>query len=217
MLTSAFLLTLFLLPNQDASAVARQKAVHAVPAGAQANRAKQYGCVIKDLSVPWLEQDVRWIITPEELSAFNRLKNDSERDLFVEQFWLRRDPTPDTTRNEFKEEHYRRIAFSNEHFAAGVMGSLADRGRIYILYGPPDHIDEHNYHNYIDGDVIYPAQRWKYRYIKGVGNEVKLEFVDRCKCNEFKLEHEPIKGTEEPGVESQFFPIRIYLFSASEV
>ena len=67
----------------------------------------------------WLNQDVRWIITPEEQSAFKQLSNDEERDQFIEQFWLRRDPTPDTPENEYKEEHYRRIAYANEHFPAG--------------------------------------------------------------------------------------------------
>jgi GWxTD domain-containing protein len=196
MLVIAFLLTLFLLSNQDASAVAPEKAIHAASARAQANRAKQNGCVLKNPYVPWLEQDVRWIITPEESAAFNQLKTDEERDLFIGQFWLGRDPTPDTIRNEFKEEHYRRIAFANEHFAAGMLGSLADRGHIYIIYGPPDHVDVHNK---IVGDAIYPAQTWKYRYIEGVGNEVELEFVDTCRCGEFKLEHEPTKEPKSNG------------------
>lgn len=91
----------------------------------------------------WLNQDVVYIITPEEKSAFKQLSNDEERDQFIEQFWLRRDPTPDTVENEFKEEHYRRIAYANEHFAAGIPGWRSDRGRIYIIYGPPDQIDSH--------------------------------------------------------------------------
>ena len=80
----------------------------------------------------WLNEDVRWIITPEELAAFKQLSNDEERDAFIEQFWLRRDPTPDTPENEYKEEHYRRIAYANEHFASGIPGWRTDRGRIYI-------------------------------------------------------------------------------------
>ncbi len=91
----------------------------------------------------WLNEDVRYIITPEEMSAFKQLSNDEERDQFIEQFWLRRDPTPDTPENEFKEEHYRRIAYANEHFAAGIPGWRTDRGRIYIMWGPPDEIDAH--------------------------------------------------------------------------
>ena len=91
----------------------------------------------------WLDEDVRWIITDEERAAFKQLSNDEERDNFIEQFWLRRDPTPDTAENEYKEEHYRRIAYANEHFAAGVPGWRTDRGRIYIMYGKADEIDAH--------------------------------------------------------------------------
>ena len=91
----------------------------------------------------WLGEDVRWIISDEERSAFMQLSNDEERDQFIESFWQRRDPTPDTVENEFKEDHYRRIAYANEHFAAGIPGWKSDRGRIYIMYGPPDEIDAH--------------------------------------------------------------------------
>ena len=86
---------------------------------------------------------MKYIITGEEMEAFKRLSNDEERDNFIEQFWLRRDPTPDTVENEYKEEHYRRIAYANEHFAAGVAGWRTDRGRIYIVYGPPDETETH--------------------------------------------------------------------------
>ena len=96
----------------------------------------------------WLNQDVVYIITPEEKAAFKQLSNDEERDQFIEQFWLRRDPTPDTPENEYKEEHYRRIAYANEHFAAGIPGWKTDRGRIYIIWGPagPDRIASHRRH-----------------------------------------------------------------------
>ena len=91
----------------------------------------------------WLNEDVVWIITDEERAAFKQLSNDEERDNFIEAFWQRRDPTPDTEENEYKEEHYRRIAYANEHFAAGIPGWKSDRGRIYIMYGPADEIDSH--------------------------------------------------------------------------
>ena len=92
----------------------------------------------------WLNEDVSYIITDEERAAFKRLQTDEEREQFIENFWLRRDPTPDTVENEFKEEHYRRIAYANEHFASGVPGWKTDRGRIYIVYGPPDEIEDHS-------------------------------------------------------------------------
>ena len=84
-----------------------------------------------------------YIITDEERQAFKRLTTDEEREQFIEQFWLRRDPTPDTAENEFKEEHYRRIAYANEHYASGIPGWKTDRGRIYITFGPPDEIESH--------------------------------------------------------------------------
>lgn len=67
----------------------------------------------------WLDQDVAYIISDEERKAFRNLSNDEEREAFIEQFWLRRNPNPDSPDNEFREEHYRRIAYANEHFAAG--------------------------------------------------------------------------------------------------
>jgi GWxTD domain-containing protein len=90
----------------------------------------------------WLDEDVRWIISPEERAAFHQLASDEARDQFIEAFWQRRDPTPDTLENEFKQEHYRRILYANEHFAAGaVPGWETDRGHIYIVYGPADQIE----------------------------------------------------------------------------
>jgi len=150
----------------------------------------------------WLNQDVRWIITPEELSAFKQLSNDEERDQFIEQFWLRRDPTPDTPENEYKEEHYRRIAYANEHFAAGKPGWMTDRGRIYIVFGPPDEIDSHpsggTYNRPMEeggGETsTYPFETWRYRYIEGLGahsQEVMIEFVDTCMCGDYHMTIDP--------------------------
>jgi len=143
----------------------------------------------------WLDEDVSYIITDEERSAFLKLSNDEERDQFIEQFWLRRDPTPDTEENEFKEEHYRRIAYANEHFAAGIPGWRTDRGRIYIVFGPPDEIDSHPsggaYERPIDeggGETsTFPFEDWRYRYIEGIGQEVIVEFVDTCMCGEYHM------------------------------
>ena len=143
----------------------------------------------------WLDEDVTYIITDEERSAFLKLSNDEERDQFIEQFWLRRDPTPDTEENEFKEEHYRRIAYANEHFAAGIPGWKTDRGRIYIVFGPADEIDAHPsggaYERPIEeggGETsTFPFEDWRYRYIEGIGQEVIIEFVDTCMCGEYHM------------------------------
>jgi GWxTD domain-containing protein len=150
----------------------------------------------------WLNQDVRWIITPEELSAFKQLSNDEERDQFIENFWLRRDPTPDTPENEYKEEHYRRIAYANEHFPAGKPGWMTDRGRIYIVFGAPDEIDSHpsggTYNRPMEeggGETsTYPFETWRYRYIEGLGShsqEVMIEFVDSCMCGDYHMTIDP--------------------------
>ncbi|HEV2113251.1 MAG TPA: GWxTD domain-containing protein, partial [Terriglobales bacterium] len=143
----------------------------------------------------WLDEDVTYIITDEERAAFLKLSNDEERDQFIEQFWLRRDPTPDTEENEFKEEHYRRIAYANEHFAAGIPGWKTDRGRTYIIFGPADEIDAHpsggSYERPIEeggGETsTFPFEDWRYRYIEGIGQEVIIEFVDTCMCGEYHM------------------------------
>src|SRR5438067_2326971 len=111
-------------------------------------RRKREARLKKELETPyrkWLNEDVSYIITDEERAAFKKLQTDEEREQFIEQFWLRRDPTPDSVENEFKEEHYRRIAYANEHYASGIPGWKTDRGRIYITFGPPDEIrsEEH--------------------------------------------------------------------------
>jgi len=143
----------------------------------------------------WLDEDVRWIITDEERSAFKQLSNDEERDQFIEAFWQRRDPTPDTIENEFKEEHYRRIAYANEHFAAGIPGWKSDRGRMYIMYGPADEIESHpsggSYERPMEegggSTSTYPFEDWRYRYIEGIGQEVIIEFVDTCMCGDYHM------------------------------
>ena len=89
----------------------------------------------------WLDHDVAYIITDEERKAFKKLATDDERERFIEEFWRRRDPDPDTDENEFKEEYYERIAYANEHFSSGIPGWKTDRGRIYIIWGPPDEIE----------------------------------------------------------------------------
>ena len=141
----------------------------------------------------WLNQDVIWIITDEETKAFKSLSNDEERDAFIENFWLRRNPNPDSPENEFREEHYRRIAYSNEHFAAGKPGWKTDRGHIYISFGKPDSIDSHPsggaYQRPSEeggGETsTFPFETWHYRYLEGIGENIDLEFVDSCQCGDY--------------------------------
>ena len=141
----------------------------------------------------WLNQDVAWIISDEETKAFKTLSNDEERDAFIEQFWLRRNPNPDSPENEFREEHYRRIAYANDRFAAGKPGWKTDRGHIYISFGPPDSIDSHPSGGVYDRPIeegggttaAYPFEVWHYRYIEGIGENLDLEFVDTCQCGDY--------------------------------
>jgi GWxTD domain-containing protein len=147
----------------------------------------------------WVEQDVAYIISDEERQAFHRLQNDEEREQFIEQFWLRRDPTPDTVENEFKEEQYRRIAYANEHFASGIAGWRTDRGHIYITWGPPDERDEHpsggTYERTPEegGGVTstFPFEIWRYRHLEGIDEDVNLEFVDKTMTGEYRLTTDP--------------------------
>lgn len=156
----------------------------------------------KELEGPfrkWLSEDVTYIITDEERQAFKRLATDEEREQFIEQFWLRRDPTPDSAENEFKEEHYRRIAYANERFASGIPGWKTDRGRIYIAYGPADEVDSHpsggTYQRPIEEGggttSTYPFETWRYRWIEGVGTDVMIEFVDPTMTGEYRMTMDP--------------------------
>lgn len=156
----------------------------------------------KELAGPWkkwMSEDVTYIITDEEKQSFKRLKTDEERQSFVESFWLRRDPTPDTEENEYKEEHYRRIAYANDHYASGIPGWKTDRGMIYIKYGAADEIESHpsggSYERPIEeggGETsTYPFEQWRYRWIEGVGTNVIIEFVDTTMSGEYHIALDP--------------------------
>jgi len=147
----------------------------------------------------WLDKDVAYIITDEERKAFKKLETDDEREHFIEEFWRRRDPDPDTDENEYREEYYERIAYANEHFASGIPGWKTDRGRIYIMYGKPDELETHpsggtyNRESYEGGGSTstYPFERWFYRYIAGVGSGVEIEFVDPTGSGEYRIARNP--------------------------
>lgn len=160
----------------------------------------------------WLDQDVRWIITDEETKAFKSLSNDEERDQFIEQFWMRRNPNPESPENEFRDEHYARIAYANEHFAAGKPGWLTDRGHIYIAFGKPDSIDSHpsggNYERPMEegggNTSTFPFETWHYRYLASVGDNIDIEFVDTCMCGDYhatidRSEKDALKHTPGAG------------------
>jgi len=158
--------------------------------------------LLKELDTPyrkWLEEDVPYIITPEEKKAFLQLSTNEEREQFIEAFWQRRNPDPESPDNSFKDEHYRRIAYANEHFSSGIPGWKTDRGRIYIIWGPPDEIDSHpsggSYERTPEegggNTSTYPFEDWRYRYLEGIGNDVNLEFVDPTMSGEYHLTTDP--------------------------
>jgi GWxTD domain-containing protein len=151
----------------------------------------------------WLNEDVVYIIAYDEALAFQRLKTDEEREHFIEQFWERRNPTPGSAENRFKEEHYRRIAYANNHFASKLKaGWQTDRGTTYIKYGPPDEIDSHptggtNHRPESEGGGTggainaYPFEQWRYRHIEGIGTNVSIDFIDPTKSGEFRMTSDP--------------------------
>ena len=147
----------------------------------------------------WLEQDVAYIILDSERKAFKKLVTDEEREAFIEDFWRKRDPDPDTDENEYREEHYERIAYANQHFSSGVPGWKTDRGRIYIMYGPPHERETHptggmydrpSYHGG-GSTTTYPFEIWFYRYLPGVGSGIEIEFVDPTGSGEYRIARSP--------------------------
>src|SRR6266481_2922005 len=181
------------LQDQDASSAPRKL---------DKEQKKKIKKSLKELEGPykqWLSEDVIYIISPEERSAFLQLETNEEREQFIEQFWLRRSGNPDLPDNDFKEEHYRRIAYANEHFASGIPGWRTDRGRIYIIWGPADEVDTHPTGGTYDrpmsegggSTTTYPWEMWRYRYLEGMGNNIELEFVDPSGSGEYHLTMDP--------------------------
>jgi GWxTD domain-containing protein len=194
-------LVLLQAADKPQPAASQQRETVSKPLSAREKRARDER-LRRELESPyrrWLDEDVAYIITEEERAAFKRLSTDEERENFIEQFWLRRDPTPDTVENEFKEEHYRRIAYANDRFASGIPGWKTDRGRIYITFGPPDEIESHpsggTYERPFDegGGVTstYPFEIWRYRWIEGIGTDILIEFVDKSMSGEYRMTMDP--------------------------
>src|SRR5713226_5044046 len=147
----------------------------------------------------WLTEDVTYIISPDERNAFLQLETNEEREQFIEQFWLRRSSNPDLPDNDFKEEHYRRIAYTNEHFASGIPGWKTDRGRMYIMWGPADEVESHPTGGTYDRPMeegggstsTYPWETWRWRYLEGIGENIILEFVDPSGSGEYHMTMDP--------------------------
>jgi GWxTD domain-containing protein len=165
---------------------------------------------VKEEYKKWINEDVRWIITDEERSDFKNLLSDKQRDAFIIEFWESRNPVPGAARNAYKEEHYRRLAYTNTHFAAGVPGWKTDRGRVYIMFGPPDSIEKHpatikpkGQQTIESAPTNFAWEDWRYTYIDGIGKNATFEFVDTCRCGEFHMPLHPIEG-DPPGIKQSF-------------
>ena len=129
----------------------------------------------------WLNGPVSYIINPREREAFEKLTTDEERDMFIQQFWERRNPNPGSRKNAFKEEIYRRVRFADAHFGVGYPGWKSDRGHMYIMYGPPDEI------HYYPNAKPYPYAGWIYRLIPGIGENVSFTFIDKAGEGDYRL------------------------------
>ncbi len=186
---------------QDDSAAAQASASQEPKKDTKQDKKKQKE-LMKELEPAykkWLNEDVVYIITPEERQAFLKLATNEEREQFIERFWARRNPDPDSPENTFKDEHYRRIAYANEHFSSGIPGWKTDRGRIYIIWGKPDELEAHDAGGSYDRPMdegggeteTYPFEFWRYRYLEGIGENVVLEFVDPSMSGEFHLTSDP--------------------------
>jgi GWxTD domain-containing protein len=178
-------------PQQAKSKQDKEKSRKAEKARPETSRAQYFK--------KWLDEDVFYIITEEEKKVFKDLQSEEEKEKFIEQFWARRDPDPRTPENEFKEEHYLRIAYANERFASGIPGWKTDRGMVYIMYGKPAEIESHpsggSYQReYWEGGgttSTFPFERWRYRHIDGIGDDVEIEFVDKSMSGEYKMAMSP--------------------------
>ena len=184
-----------LVASMQPAALAQKKTPDQDPLDKPRNEKKE----LKEVYKKWLDQDVSYIITDEEKRAFRKLATDEEREQFIEIFWRRRDPDPDTDENEYREEHYERIAYANQHFASGIPGWRTDRGRIYIMFGPPHERETHPMGGMYDRPIYhgggstttYPFEVWFYRHLPGVGSGVEIEFVDPTGTGEYRIARSP--------------------------
>src|SRR5277367_2405898 len=184
---------------QDPTAVPAPQTLTKEQRKAQKDKARKTLKELDSQYKQWLNEDVIYIISPDERNAFLQLDTNEEREQFIEQFWLRRSSNPDLPENDFKEEHYRRIAYANEHYASGIPGWKTDRGKMYIIWGAPDEIESHPTGGTYDRPMnegggstsTYPWETWRYRYMEGIGEDITWEFVDPSGSGEYHLTTDP--------------------------
>src|SRR5215203_6726531 len=184
-----------LVVSAAAGVVSGQKEKKGEPSQDPTSKARKVTAELKEAYKKWRNTDVAYIITKEEKKAFDKLATDEERENFIENFWRRRDPNPDTEENEYREEYYERIAYANEHYTSGIPGWKTDRGRIYITFGKPDSVESHPSGGSYDrpsyegggSTTTYPFEIWFYRHLDDVGEGLEIEFVDPTGTGEFRL------------------------------
>ncbi|MEO7674103.1 MAG: GWxTD domain-containing protein, partial [Pyrinomonadaceae bacterium] len=165
------------------------------PSQDPSGKARKVTGEVKEAYKKWRNTDVAYIITKEEKRAFDALTTDEERENFIENFWRRRDPNPDTEENEYREEYYERIAYANEKFTSGIPGWKTDRGRTYIAWGKPDSVESHPSGGSYDrpsyegggSTSTYPFEIWFYRHLDNVGDGIEIEFVDPTGSGEYRI------------------------------
>jgi len=169
----------------------------------------------------WLDEEVIYIISKNEKDVFKSLATFEQRDEFIRKFWERRDPTPRTPFNEFKEEHYRRIEFVNRQYFEGTAGWRSDRGRVYIMFGPPDFFETNpgggrGFLFGVSGPTAeFPSEVWTYRYIPGLKmrqTRIDFTFVNYYNSGKYQLvsnsslanalRNTSIEGSRDVGYES---------------
>jgi GWxTD domain-containing protein len=127
-----------LMPNKGSARAISVLALWAVLAAGQALAAAPK----LDPESEKFYQTARLIMTKEELKIWNRLPDTPSRLEFIADFWLKRDPDPDTPLNEYKQEFEARVEYASKRFREGIAGYNTDRGRVYIFMGPPDKFEE---------------------------------------------------------------------------
>jgi len=160
---------------------------------------KKLRAELSDVDRRWLTEDVLYIISDDERRAFLELGTAEEREQFIEIFWRNRNPDQESPVNPIREEHYRRLAYADEHFASGVPGRKTDRGRMYIIWGPPDEIETHPSGGAFDRPLeqgggttsTYPWELWRYRHLEGIGENIEIEFVDPSGSGEYHMASDP--------------------------
>ena len=134
----------------------------------------------------WIRDYVRYIITDKEKGEWKNLADNKAKVAFIEMFWARRDPTPETPENEYRDDYLQRWGYVLENFSAGKPGWRTDRGRIYLMLGPPSSIQR----NPMGRDATErPSEVWTYNSINNskLPASVDVSFVDFMGYGDYEI------------------------------